>query len=313
MATALQPSPPDHRSSTFDKLPMGMVPGNVHSMSSLPQGLNYTEFNINDAHYSTPTPNRLPKATSDGGAHQTFTNQDYDWNSPIAQAQTRGKDFSGGSTPPPQQYKVRPSTAPREQGPTPTPPIEHMPSQDPGFYLPTQRQSPPASPSPRGLSPTRDYTIPRQSANIGNYYPQSPTNGYPSHQALPSNSSYNASQIPVSPNPRAYAQQPTYITPSPANPVYMKPQAPKEEVCLECAMRDQDMADVDVTSPGAWDRESDVFYADLLHREEESQRTGTLLPVDPNRPPALGDLLTETNLKVHLTMVRGNHLLSHTV
>ncbi len=32
---------------------------------------------------------------------------------------------------------------------------------------------------------------------------------------------------------------------------------PQEEVCVECAMRDQDMADVDVTSAGVWERASD--------------------------------------------------------
>jgi hypothetical protein len=89
----------------------------------------------------------------------------------------------------------------------------------------------------------------------------------------------------------------------------MKPQTQKEEVCLECAMRDQDMADVDVTGPGVWERESDVFYKELLQMEEDAQ-LGTIPPShDPLRASATGDLLTETNLKIHMTMVRLKSLL----
>ncbi len=46
------------------------------------------------------------------------------------------------------------------------------------------------------------------------------------------------------------------------------------EICIECAMRDQDMADVDVTSSGVWERESDVFYRDLCAAEEMAQGQG---------------------------------------
>ena len=94
---------------------------------------------------------------------------------------------------------------------------------------------------------------------------------------MPTPSSY---AIPFSPKLRASAQQPTYITPStaapnPLNPVYTPaPVQPQEEVCIECAMRDQDMADVDVTSPGIWARESDVAYEELLRRDEEDEMAG---------------------------------------
>ena len=114
--------------------------------------------------------------------------------------------------------------------------------------------------------------------------------------------------IPVSPKLRVAAQQPTYITPSdapsPINPVYSRnPPAPVEEVvCLECAMRDQDMADVDVTSPGIWDRESDVHFEDLKRREEEEAFTGALFN-DPKRPRAQGGRLSEQNLKLWLSLV----------
>ncbi|KAL1735572.1 hypothetical protein EV714DRAFT_243648 [Schizophyllum commune] len=121
--------------------------------------------------------------------------------------------------------------------------------------------------------------------------------------------SYGASMMasagynpPVSPRPRAYAQQPTYVTPAagPSAP-QAAPQDNGGEVCLECAMRDQDMADVDVTSPGVWERASDAAYEDLKQREAEEEAAG-IVNDDPNRPRARGGLLSEQNLKVWLTM-----------
>ena len=113
--------------------------------------------------------------------------------------------------------------------------------------------------------------------------------------------------IPVSPNPRVQAQQPTYINPSPVpapiNPISTLQPLPAEEVCAECAMRDQDMAEVDVTSPGIWARDSDVQYEDLLRRELEEQAMGVQLH-DQHRPRARGGLLTQANLKLWLTLVR---------
>ncbi|KAI0683315.1 hypothetical protein BC835DRAFT_757612 [Cytidiella melzeri] len=112
-----------------------------------------------------------------------------------------------------------------------------------------------------------------------------------------------AMAIPISSNPRAFAQQPTYINPSSANPAYAPPQASKEEVCVECAMRDQDMADVDVTSPGIWERESDVLYEDLLRREEMEEMSGYSPPNEnSSRPRAKGGKLTAENLKMWLAV-----------
>ncbi|KAF8274444.1 hypothetical protein EI94DRAFT_1794235 [Lactarius quietus] len=109
----------------------------------------------------------------------------------------------------------------------------------------------------------------------------------------------------VSSSPRVQAQQPTYITPKPApkpiNPVFTTQPLPPEEVCVECAMRDQDMADVDVTSPGIWARESDVHYEDLLRRELEEEAMG-VPPQELQRPRARGGRLTEANLKLWLTL-----------
>ncbi|KAI9463562.1 hypothetical protein BJY52DRAFT_1115298 [Lactarius psammicola] len=111
--------------------------------------------------------------------------------------------------------------------------------------------------------------------------------------------------VTVSPNPRVQAQQPTYITPTPApkpiNPVFTTQPLPAEEVCVECAMRDQDMADVDVTSPRVWARESDVHYEDLLRRELEEEAMG-IPPQELQRPRARGGRLTEANLKLWLTL-----------
>lgn len=74
------------------------------------------------------------------------------------------------------------------------------------------------------------------------------------------------------------------------------------------------MADVDVTSPGMWDRESDVWYHELCQREEEEERERELNPhpstssgvsssLDCSRPRAQGAKLTEGNLAVWLTLV----------
>ncbi|OWZ70446.1 hypothetical protein AYX14_04128 [Cryptococcus neoformans] len=42
----------------------------------------------------------------------------------------------------------------------------------------------------------------------------------------------------------------------------------QEEVCLECMMRDRDLADVDVQGEDVWDRESDAGFKELVKREE---------------------------------------------
>src|ERR1700761_4275626 len=76
---------------------------------------------------------------------------------------------------------------------------------------------------------------------------------------------------------------------------------PQEEVCVECAMRDEEMADVDVTSPGVWDRESDVWYEELVRKEREDERQG--VQPSTSRPRAKGHFLTEHNVKLWLSMV----------
>ncbi|CAE7099808.1 unnamed protein product [Rhizoctonia solani] len=85
--------------------------------------------------------------------------------------------------------------------------------------------------------------------------------------------------------------------PAPAQPPMQPVIAAIEEVCVECMMRDRDMADVDVTGPGIWARESDVWYEELVRREEEEARSGVLPDPQRRRTPALGIPLTETNLR----------------
>ncbi|GAA94839.1 uncharacterized protein L969DRAFT_54965 [Mixia osmundae IAM 14324] len=45
------------------------------------------------------------------------------------------------------------------------------------------------------------------------------------------------------------------------------------EVCIECMMRDRDLADTDVTSPGIWARASDAAYEEALRREEADEQS----------------------------------------
>lgn len=112
---------------------------------------------------------------------------------------------------------------------------------------------------------------------------------------------------PVAPNHRAYPQQPTYvtrsITPNPIQTVYTPIPPPQEEVCVECAMRDQDMADVDVTSPGVWERASDAAFEELKQRELDDEANGIITADDPSRPRVRGGRLTEQNVKLWLSIV----------
>jgi hypothetical protein len=48
---------------------------------------------------------------------------------------------------------------------------------------------------------------------------------------------------------------------------------PQEEICIECMMRDRDLADVHVTGPGAWERQSNIAWEDLKARETELLRS----------------------------------------
>lgn len=51
-----------------------------------------------------------------------------------------------------------------------------------------------------------------------------------------------------------------------AQPDVIRPMG--QEICLECLMRDRDMADVEVTGPGIWSRASDLDYEEALKAED---------------------------------------------
>ncbi|KAL0955895.1 hypothetical protein HGRIS_002092 [Hohenbuehelia grisea] len=217
----------------------------------------------------------------------------------------------------------------------------HMPQQGPGSHMPTQRNSVasaslgvPDRPSSLLPSSPRHPSLPLAGVGVnGNV--SNPNSPFPQHM-LPLSASPTYSP-PISPNMRAYAQQPTYINPgapAPAtNPTYspalssqarfQQPQSQpqpvqyqqpqrvqpvQEEVCVECAMRDQDMADVDVLTPGVWERESDAQYQDLLQRELEEEATGIRYSANGSgeghsqKPRARGGRLTEQNIRIWLTM-----------
>ncbi|BGP57516.1 hypothetical protein JCM8202_002234 [Rhodotorula sphaerocarpa] len=78
----------------------------------------------------------------------------------------------------------------------------------------------------------------------------------------------NAQQAPaVSGQPFAFPNS-ALVLPNP--PPHLVPQP---EICVECMMRDRDMADVDVTTPGVWDRASDIDYEEQMRWEAEEQQS----------------------------------------
>jgi hypothetical protein len=183
------------------------------------------------------------------------------------------------------------------------------PTADISLPNPHPRVLQPSSPwhtSPQDSHPTERHTpSPRSGAVLnqaqGIQIPSSPLTG----MRMSSAAQYNP--VSVSSSPRAQAQQPTYINPTPApnpiNPVLTSQPLPPEDVCVECAMRDQDMVDVDVSSPGVWARESDVHYEDLLRRELEEEAI-SFPPQEQQRLRARGGRLTEANLKLWHSLVR---------
>ncbi|KAK7045595.1 hypothetical protein VNI00_007427 [Paramarasmius palmivorus] len=163
---------------------------------------------------------------------------------------------------------------------------------------PPRRQGPP---DPIIPSAPRHPSLPAAGIGAGPSHANGNAAASPTFMPLAASPTYTP---PVSSRQRAYAQQPTFIqnvSPQPVNPVYL-PNNPPEEVCLECAMRDQDMADVDVTSPGVWDRESDADYEELKRREEEEEASGIINTETPPRPRARGGKLTEQNLRLWLSV-----------
>jgi hypothetical protein len=181
---------------------------------------------------------------------------------------------------------------------------------------PSQDQTRNGMPQPVRQATVQERTISNLPTALRNTPPTPAMNSDPSTVTNFSSMPLSASPLynpPIAPNHRAYAQQPTYITPPstpiPINTVYSPRPPLQEEVCVECAMRDQDMADVDVTSPGVWERESDAVFEDLKQREQEDDAKGLVTIDDPKRPRVKGGRLTEQNLKLWLSVVRDITLL----
>ena len=63
------------------------------------------------------------------------------------------------------------------------------------------------------------------------------------------------------------------------------------------------MADVDVTSPGVWERASDAAFEEMKQRELDDEANGIVTADDPSRPRARGGRLTEQNVKLWLSIV----------
>ncbi|KAK4050643.1 hypothetical protein OIV83_003369 [Microbotryomycetes sp. JL201] len=71
--------------------------------------------------------------------------------------------------------------------------------------------------------------------------------------------------------------QPSFVSPRTGSarlPSAQPPQppphlVPQPEICVECMMRDRDMADVDVLGEGVWDRDSDVEFEEAVKWEDE--------------------------------------------
>ena len=132
---------------------------------------------------------------------------------------------------------------------------------------------------------------------------------YPSPSSTSPPSQIRAADAPLQYVTSPVAQDSTSSPVPSVTKVFIRPQiaqkvTPPEEVCVECMLRDRDMADVDVTSPGVWERESDVWYEELVRREVQEARDGILPSGNSNKPRSRGGRLTEGNLAIWLTLVR---------
>ncbi|BGO94372.1 RHTO0S11e03708g1_1 [Rhodotorula toruloides] len=99
-----------------------------------------------------------------------------------------------------------------------------------------------------------------------------------SQQALSASAQQGQTGVSYAPTSPALAS-PAPLIPSPAqlnSPAAVVQQAlpphltPQPEICVECMMRDRDMADVDVTGPGVWERASDADFEEQMRWEMEN-------------------------------------------
>ncbi|GAA6023647.1 hypothetical protein JCM10207_005097 [Rhodosporidiobolus poonsookiae] len=102
--------------------------------------------------------------------------------------------------------------------------------------------------------------------------PKSPQLVEPSLQALQVSAQQAQPSEPFSAPTQAPAPLQPAPPPQPQQPKQQLPPhlVPQPEVCVECMMRDRDMADVDVTTPGVWERDSDAEFDEQMRWEGEN-------------------------------------------
>ncbi|GAA5995983.1 alpha/beta hydrolase [Rhodotorula paludigena] len=134
-----------------------------------------------------------------------------------------------------------------------------------GGALPPASVAGPSSSAPAVTSPSRGGGAPPPASALA--AAKSPQLVQPSAQALQAAAVSSAAQLSSLPFPSA---------PGPTAPQQPQPQqqlpphlTPQPEICVECMMRDRDMADVDVSTPGVWDRASDADWDEQCRWEAE--------------------------------------------
>lgn len=211
------------------------------------------------------------------------------------------------------------------------------PAQDPlrqGPRASGDSNSPPSANSgPQGPRPFPDSLQDSARASLppGPRHPQAPSRPTPPLQTVQPQSSQRIGSKPLLPYPYSPATTAKpLVNNSPSQPPMSTPlnygttlqvqnlpgpqvAPPPEEICIECMMRDRDMADVIVIGPGIWDRESDIHLRELIDREDEEERAWRerhaaelAVPGNRLRPPrraSKGHRLTEQNLKLWMSMV----------
>jgi hypothetical protein len=152
------------------------------------------------------------------------------------------------------------------------------------------------------VSPTSPRRLPRPPGEIPLQSRSAPLEPLPNPPYQRRSSNHSASKVPIVPGlsdngpyPSTSMTQQTPRQP-PRNVGLGRPSSQlalgkglqqQEEVCLECMMRDRDLADVDVQGEGVWERESDLAWEDKKEREASLLRimsTGQSLDShhDPN-------------------------------
>ena len=163
---------------------------------------------------------------------------------------------------------------------SPYPPITGSTSHTQRFSFPTSAMGPPGSrsqaslaaqvPNHRNSSSASLRPQPTMQSGASRHLPEM----HPS--ALEARPSQSAPFPPSSSPPRGYRKDGTAVLGVVAPAAVQQRERPDasrplgQEICLECLMRDRDMADVEVTGPGIWSRTSDLDFEEALRAEESA-------------------------------------------